>query len=292
MRGLVLGAIIATAVVPINAFIARAMASGLPEGSVSALAYAFRLFILPVSLFAVPVYTVLLTELSTAHQQGEQQRFKEQAGAGVALLFAVVLPATAVLIALATPLTRLVYERGQFTSADTLLTSQALIAYGVGVLAYGTSQVMVRLFNATKDTTTPAFVGLGSIGLSIGGNWLFREWWGHWGIALVTSLVSYVNTIVLYAIFRHRYGPLDESDLLRRFTNHFLLSALLGIVLFGLGSTLLSPHESLTSPLQFLYFAGVLSVGGAVYVGLAFLFKIEEVLRLSRKITQRLKRRR
>jgi putative peptidoglycan lipid II flippase len=290
MRGLVLGAIIATAVVPINAFIARAMASSLPAGSVSALAYAFRVFILPVSLFAVPVYTVLLTELSTAQHQGEQQRFKEQAATGLALLFAVALPATAGLLALATPITRLLYERGQFTPEDTILTSQALIAYSVGVLAYGTSQVLVRLFNSTKDTSTPAWVGVGSIALSIGGNWLFREWWGHWGIALVTSLVSYVNTIILYAIFRHRHGPLDEPELLRRFASHFLLSALLGIVLFGLSRTLLSPHESLTTPIQLLYFAGVLSGGGVVYFALAYLFKIEEVLTLGQKMTQRLKR--
>lgn len=291
MRGLVLGAIIATAVVPINAFIARAMASSLPAGSVSALAYAFRVFILPVSLFAVPVYTVLLTELSTAQHQGEHQRFKEQATAGLSLLFGVALPATAVLMALATPITRLLYERGQFTPEDTILTSQALVAYGVGVLAYGTSQVMVRLFNATKDTSTPAWIGVGSIALSIGGNWLFREWWGHWGIALVTSLVSYINTTILYVIFRHQHGPLDESVLLRRFASHCLLSALLGMVLFGLSRTLMSPHESLTSPIQLLCFAGVLGAGGAVYLGLAYLFRVEEVLTLSRKITQRLRRR-
>ena len=107
----------------------------------------------------MPVYTVLLTELSTAQHEGEQQRFKDQATTGLSLLLAVALPATAVLIALATPITRLLYERGQFTPEDTVLTSQALIAYGVGVLAYGTSQVMVRLFNATKDTTIQHSLG-------------------------------------------------------------------------------------------------------------------------------------
>ena len=292
MRGLVLGAIIATAVVPINAFIARAMASSLPAGSVSALAYAFRIFILPVSLFAVPVYTVLLTELSAARHYGERQRFKEQATAGFSLLFAVALPATAALMALATPITRLLYERGQFTPEDTILTSQALTAYSVGVLAYGTSQVMVRLFNSIKDTSTPAWVGVGSVALSIAGNWLFRERWGHWGIALVTSLVSYANTIILYAIFRRRHGTLDEPGLLCRFARHFLLSAVLGVVLFGLGRTLLSPHESLTTPVQLLYLAGVLGVGGLVYFALAYLFKIEEVLTLGRKLTRRLTRKR
>ena len=163
MGGLVLGAFIATAVVPINAFIARALASTLAEGSISALAYAFRIFLLPVSLFAVPVYTVLLTDLSAAHQaDGAEREFKDKASAGLSLLFAVGLPATALVVGLATPITRLLYQRGQFTPEDVVLTSQALVAYGVGIVAYGTSQVMVRLFNATKDTRTP---GRGRSGL-------------------------------------------------------------------------------------------------------------------------------
>lgn len=290
MRGLVGGAIIATAVVPINAFIARAMASGLPEGSVSALTYAFRVFILPVSLFAVPVYTVLLTELSTAQHQGEQQRFKDQAATGLSLLFAVALPATAMLIALATPITRLLYERGQFSAEDTVLTSQALIAYGVGVLAYGTSQVMVRLFNATKDTSTPAWVGVGSIGVSIGGIWLFRDWWGHWGIALVTSVVSYINTLVLYGLFRHRFGPLDESFLLRRFGVHLLLAGALGVILFFADRWLESFLGSQSTLAQVWQVACVLAIGGTAYLTLALLFRVDEVATLKRQVAKRLGR--
>lgn len=287
MRGLVAGAFIATAVVPINAFIARAMASSLPAGSISALAYAFRIFILPVSLFAVPVYTVLLTDLSAAQQQGERDRFKEQAVAGLSLLFALALPATAVIIALATPITRLLYERGQFTAEDTFMTSQALMAYGVGILAYGASQVMVRLFNATKDTATPAWVGAGSIALNAIGCWLFMQIFGHWGIALVTSIVSCVNTLVLYVIFRRRHGALDEALLFRRFISHCGLAAVLGGVVFFLGRSLAVAPGSLLTPLHLLQFVGVLLAGGVVYLALAYLFKVDEVLAMRRLVAKR-----
>lgn len=289
MRGLVLGAIVSTAVVPVNAFIARAMASSLPAGSISALAYAFRVFILPVSLFAVPVYTVLLTELSTAQHQGARQAFKEQAAAGLSLLFAVALPATAALIALATPITRLLYERGQFGANDVTLTSQALMAYGIGTLAYGTSQIMVRLFNATKDTSTPAWVGVGSIALSAAGNWVLMGIWGHWGIALVTSLVSCVNTVVLYLIFRHRHGPLDEPRLARRFVVHLLLATVLGACLFVLSRQLATVPGSLMTLTHLLQFAGTLTVAGALYVVLGVLFRVEEVMTLLHKVTRRRK---
>lgn len=287
MQGLVLGAVIATAVVPVNAFIARSMASTLPAGSVSALAYAFRIFMLPVSLFAVPVYTVLLTDLSTSQHSGAQQRFKEQATAGLSLLFAVALPATAILLALATPIVRVLYERGQFFSDDVVLTSQALMAYGIGTLAYGTSQVMVRLFNAQKDTRTPAWVGVGSIALSIGGNWSLMQVWGHWGIALVTSLVSYANTLVLYAIFRHRHGPLNEAILLRRFFVHLLLASALGVTLFLLSRPLVTMTGSLMNSLRLLYFSGILVAGCGVYLTLGWVCKVDEVVALCHRVRQR-----
>jgi len=278
-------------VVPINATVDRAMASGLPAGSISALAYAFRVFLLPVSLVAVPVYTVLLTDLSAAHHQGKPQAFKDQATAGLSLLFAVALPATAVLVALATPITRLLYERGQFTAADTVRTSQALAAFAVGTLAYGTSQVMVRLFNATKDTRTPAWVGVGSIALNAGGDWLLMRIWGHWGIALVTSIVSYLNTVVLYAIFRHRCGPLDEPLLTRRFVAHFLLATALGVILFIFGRPLAVASGSIMTFMRLFQFAGILAIGGSTYLLLGLLFKVDEVMTLKRKVVQWLSRR-
>jgi putative peptidoglycan lipid II flippase len=287
MQRLVLGAVVATAVVPINAFVDRAMASGLPAGSISALHYGFRVFLLPVSLFAVPVYTVLLTELSSAHHQGRADVFKRQAEAGLSLLFAVALPATAAQLALATPITRFLYERGEFTAQDVVLTSQALMAFAVGTLAYGTSQVMVRLFNAVHDTRTPALVGVGSIALNAAGDVVLMQIWGHWGIALTTSIVSCLNTLVLYLIFRSRHESLNESLLARRFLTHLLLSIALGACLFVLSRPLTTTPESLTTPVQLLHFAGVVLVSGSLYLALAYLFRVEEVITLLQKAGRR-----
>ncbi|MCS6926298.1 MAG: murein biosynthesis integral membrane protein MurJ [Candidatus Binatia bacterium] len=286
MGGLVMGAVIATAVVPINAFVARALASTLPAGSISALAYAFRVFLLPVSLFAVPVYTVLLTDLSAAHQQSKSSVFKAQATAGLSLLFAVALPATAVLLALAVPVTRLLYERGQFSTTDVVLTSQALAAYVVGTLGYGTSQVMVRLFNATKDTRTPAWVGVASIAFHTGGCLLLMQVWGHWGIALTTSLVSYVNTAVLYLIFRRRHGPLDERVLARRFVIHLLLATGLAACLSVLGHPLAEAPGSLMTLPHLSYFAAIMVVGAGLYVACGVIFKVDEIQALRRTIVR------
>ena len=110
---------------------------------------------------------------------------------------------------------------------------------------------------------------------------------GHWGIALVTSLVSYVNTFVLYAIFRHRHGPLNERELGRRFLIHFFLAATLGVILFVAGRSLATTPESLMSPLRLLHFAAVLTLGIGAYLALGYVCKVDEIVSLSRKITRR-----
>jgi putative peptidoglycan lipid II flippase len=158
------------------------------------------------------------------------------------------------------------------------------MAFAVGTLAYGTSQVMVRLFNATKDTRTPAWVGIGSMALNAGGDWLLMQLLGHWGIALVTSIVSYINTAVLYWIFRHRHGPLDEPLLARRFAVHLLLAAVVGACLFVLSRPLAAVPGSLLTPAHLLYFAGILTAAGGLYFALGVLFKVEEIMVLARKV--------
>ena len=104
----------------------------------------------------------------------------------------------------------------------------------------------------------------------------------------MTSIVSYLNTVVLYAIFRHRCGPLNEPLLARRFVTHLLLAAALGVCLFVLGRPLTAAPGSLMTLAHVLRFAGIMVVGGGLYLALGFLFKVDEVVTLGRRVTRRL----
>ena len=112
---------------------------------------------------------------------------------------------------------------------------------------------------------------------------------GHWGIALVTSLVSYVNTLVLYAIFRHRHGRLNEQELGRRFLVHFLLAVILGVILFVIGRPLATTPDSLMSPVRLLHFAAVLIGGLGAYLALGYVGKVDEIMTLSQKVIRKLR---
>ena len=123
-------------ITPLNALLDRALGSLLFPGAIAALNYGFLLFLLPTSLCVVPLSTVLLTDLADLYHQRDMVQVQRYTLAALRLVLFLTIPVTVAGVLLAEPLTRIVYEYGRFRSADTLLTSQAVCAYLVGLPFY------------------------------------------------------------------------------------------------------------------------------------------------------------
>jgi putative peptidoglycan lipid II flippase len=201
---LVRGAFISTTITPLNALIDRSLASLLFPGAVAALNYAFLLFLLPASLFVVPLSTVLLTDLAHLYHQGDITTLRRRAMSALRLVFILTIPATVVGMVFSYPLTRMVYEYGHFHAADTQLTSQALWAYMLGLPFYGGVHLLTRCFYAMQDTMTPAVISIGALLLNIICDVVFMRLFSHWGIALASAIVLCATAITLYIVFHWR----------------------------------------------------------------------------------------
>jgi putative peptidoglycan lipid II flippase len=203
-KGLFSGALIATGYIPLNSFIGRVIGSFLPEGEVASLSYAFRLFILPFSLFAVPVYTVVFTKVSRLYHVSNWKDIFSTIDGVLVLLSITLIPSSILLISSGDLFVRILYERGAFSERDTLLTYRALVGYSMGLAFYGLSTSFVRIFNGLHDTRTPAFVGLSSIGLNVVLCMLLMGPLRNLGIALASSLVSLYNFSILFFLLKKR----------------------------------------------------------------------------------------
>jgi putative peptidoglycan lipid II flippase len=210
------GALIATSIVPINSFVGRIIGSYLPHGEVASLAYAFRIFVLPFSLFAVPVYTVMFTHMSKLFHENDRQAIFSHVDSAVLLLCLTLIPSTVVLCATGDLLVQLLYQRGAFTARDTAMTTRALLGYGAGLLFYALSISFVRVFNAIHDVKTPALVGLTSIGLNALLAYLLMLKLNNLGIALATSIVSFYNFMLLFVILKRRLAYKVGAKTLRQ----------------------------------------------------------------------------
>ncbi len=245
-KSLFLGALLATSIVPINSFVGRIIASYLPAGEVASLSYAFRIFILPFSLFAVPTYTVLFSKMSKLYHEKDWKDMASHIDSSLVLVAITLIPSTVFLCLVGDSVVRILYERGAFTPRDTLITYRALFGYGIGLIFYALSISFVRIFNAMHDMKTPALIGLSSIVLNAVLAYVMMTPLKNLGISLATSLVSFYNFLVLYLIFRRRTGYRPSRGTKRELIRSLVAGIILALVTFLLCRSLpIHPYGAL-----------------------------------------------
>jgi putative peptidoglycan lipid II flippase len=261
---LMLPSVVGLAIFQINSIVDNKLASHLAEGSISALQYAIRLFQLPLGLFVVSVGSVLLPKLSTHAAEKDTKSFVQALCESAKFSLFILLPATAGLFALAQPIIQLLFEHGNFTREDTIVTMYALINYLPGLLGYGLAYLLTRAFYAQQDTRTPLVVGALTVAINVVLDYALVGPMGVGGLALATSIAGIANALMLFVLLQKRLGTQD-AGLMRLGLD---LAKMLGAsVLMGITVYFVARG---TSPLGELPTVGLsITVGIGMYVGLA-----------------------
>ena len=176
-----------------------------PELAPAAIDKAFRLYMLPQGMFAVAVTTVLFPTLARLSARGDQGGLRRALDGGFRQIAFLLVPAGLVSIALADPIVRLVYERGEFTAADTTVVAQCLQAFSLGLVFNGWMLILNRSFYAIQTNWIPTAVALGAVALNAGLDALLYRV-GIWGIPLATALVNVAASAALFVMMRRRLG--------------------------------------------------------------------------------------
>lgn len=155
-------AVLAGGVVQINLIVGRQVASQ-TEGAVAWLAYADRLYQLPLGVVGIAICTALLPALSRALRAGNAQEGRDAFNRGTEFALALTVPCAVALVVIALPLCEVLYQRGAFGAEDTANTAIALAAYGLGLPAFVLQKVLQPLFYAREDTRRPFNYALASM---------------------------------------------------------------------------------------------------------------------------------
>ena len=137
-----------------------------PELAPTAIDRAFRLYMLPQGMFSVAVATVLFPALSRLATRGDHVGFGNTVGLGVRQIAFTLIPASVVSAVLAEPITRLVYERGQFTPSQTPVVAGALAAFSVGLFFNGAMLMLNRAFFSLQSNWVPTLVALATLSVN------------------------------------------------------------------------------------------------------------------------------
>jgi putative peptidoglycan lipid II flippase len=203
--------VVLSALAIVNVAVERALAARLPEGSLAALTYAYRLVHFPLALFLLNATTMLLPSLAGHAVRGEAAALEGLTRRALRITVVFAVPLAALALALAGPLTHVLFERGAFTAASTSLTATAIAWSAPGVVALAIAQVLVRAYQALH-----AFWALtGAVGAGIAVNVVLMTTLtpvlGLRGLPLAQALSGVALVLLLVLGLRGRAGALRDA---------------------------------------------------------------------------------
>ena len=269
------------------------LAAKMPEGSLTALNYAFQLMQLPLGVFSIAISAAVFPTLSTYAAQGLQSRMRDILQTAIRWILFLTLPTVVMMIVLRRPIVNLLFEYGEFGAAAREATQEAFLFYSLGLAGHALIQILARAYYASKDTRTPLALTLVSIGVNIVLSVLLAPRYGINGLALANSIATLAEAALFFALLapraRLRLVGLGVSTL-----KQVCASLLMGVATFGFIYATNLPFSLVNNPpklpllLQTLLAAGV---GGVVYVAAAYLLGIGELHEIRAAVRARLARR-
>jgi putative peptidoglycan lipid II flippase len=200
--------------------------------AVSAINAAFRLYMLPQGMFSVAVATVLFPSLARLASTADFDGFRRTVTTGIRQIAFLLVPASVVCAVLAEPIVRVVYQRGDFTPAQTPAVAASLAAFSLGLVFNGFMLMLNRAFFSLQSPWIPTWVALGNLGLNAALDAAFYSL-GIWGLPLATAIVNIVGAFALFFLLRRRLGRLDLHETTRSIARVIVASAALAVVLYG-----------------------------------------------------------
>jgi putative peptidoglycan lipid II flippase len=151
----------------------------------------------------ISLATYLLTELSGLAAEKKFPEFRTALREGVLQMVFINALATVLLLTLAEPMIRLLFEHGKFTPAATGRATFALLCLSPGLVFFSLSNILARAFYALGDTKTPMRISLFGLGVNLVLVFLFVTPLRQGGLGLANTLSSTLNAaLLLYALKR------------------------------------------------------------------------------------------
>ena len=226
--------LIGTWTTPICAVINSRVASSLNDGrAITALDYANRLYIIIVGVFSFVATNLLFPYMSRAEASGDREETTRLIRTSSKALCYIIAPIAVGVALLAKPFIAVIYQRGEFTASDTLLTSEALAAYCIGMVFMAINEVIVKSLFAANRPKAPMVSSLISMTVNIVVITVLRPYLGVGGIALISGIATVVNLAInLVFAGKHRICVFPWRDIFDMLKSVAAAAAMIPYLLF------------------------------------------------------------
>ncbi len=176
----------------LSAFIDTWLASYLVSGSISYLYYANRIFQLPLALFAIATSIALFPMVARAIKNKNEDVALKLMKKSAFILFILLSISTFIGIIFNDFIIKLLFERGEFTNADTQNTALILSMYLIGLLPFGLAKIFSLWLYANEKQFLTAKISMYSLGCNIVFSLILIKPFGAAGLAFAGTIGGFV----------------------------------------------------------------------------------------------------
>jgi putative peptidoglycan lipid II flippase len=251
---------------------------------------AFRVYMLPQGIFSVAIATILFPTLSRYATRKDYDGMRATMANGVRQITLMLIPSAVLMMVLAVPITRLIYQRGVFDAHATHLVSQAMIFWALSLPAQGVSLLFSRTFFSLQRPWLTTAVSVANLVVNVAVSAALYKPFGIAGIVLGSVAGTLTMVILQGRVLARLLNGIEGRTTFPAMAKMLAAAGLLAGVSYGvwygldqaLGRSLAAQAVSL----------GIGIVAGiAVYAAAVFALRVEEAHQIRRLVAGRFGRR-
>lgn len=270
--------VIGLAAFQINFIFVTAFASMLGAQFVSGLNYAWLLLMLPHGVLALSLSTVAFPSLAALFGRGDRDGFARLLDRTMRPLLFLSIPASVGLVMIGRAVITIIFQGGQFNTESTDIVAGAFFWFSLGLVGYGLTEIVTRVFYAMQDTRTPVTTTVLTIILNVILARLLMDSMGVNGLALSLTVTTAAEALIMMAFLRQRTGKIFSEGFFSWLMRVLLAAGAMGVVIAISRPWLNGVLETDTNFLVHLIFFG-LSVGLYIFtfVWVAWILRVPEL---------------
>jgi len=206
---------IGVAAFQINVLVTYCFSFWFGKSIVATFNYSVRLMELPQGMFGISLATYMLPTLAGLAAAKKHAEFRQTLSQGLSYLAFANLIASAIALALAVPIVRLLFEHGKFGPDATQRVALSLACLAPGLLMFSMNNIFARAFYALNDIQTPMKISILCLFLNLGFSlWLVQPY-QEAGLGVANTLSASLNLALLVYALRRKLSRLDMKDVVQ-----------------------------------------------------------------------------
>ena len=229
---------ISTGVNQLNSIIDRSMASGLIEGSVSALNYSSEVANIVTQVIILSLTTILYPKMTELYAKNNEKQKNEFTETYLNIVSILVLPLSILIFLFSKEIVQILFGRGAFTDDTVLFVSRALKIYALGIAGASFRDVLNKVFYSMKNTFIPMINGIIAVLFNIGLNFALVDRYGYLGLAFATSFSATLCTFLMFLQLWKKSKGLNIKHIVAEFVKTIIATGFMALIILMAENTI------------------------------------------------------